>query len=162
MWINRSSYWQRLWSRLTSQLAHRKDWFWSSYLCSRLTKLILIQIELNWIWWHRLFWLNWFTSFLRKRLNSLFSLVCYMRMSWFSSNSRRFFIVDFINRVNQCYWMSGRFSSNSTIICFHWFYWSSDVVLSFDVVDHQVNKFLYTRFVVHRVAWMSNEINIVW
>ncbi len=42
-----------------------------------------------------------------------------------------------------------------------WFYWFSDVVLSFDVVDYQVNKFLYTRFVVHQVAWMSNEIDIM-
>jgi len=36
-------------------------------LCSRLTKLIWIWIKLNQIWWHKLFWLNWFTSFLKER-----------------------------------------------------------------------------------------------
>ena len=137
------------WSRLTSQLAHRRDWL-LTYLCSRLTKLIWIRIELNWIWWHKLFWLDWFTSFLREK-----SL-------WFSSNQWSYVLVDSIDWVNRCYWMSDRFSSNSTIICSRWFYWFSDVVLSFDVINHQINKFLYTHFVVHWVAWMSNEINIMW
>ncbi len=42
-----------------------------------------------------------------------------------------------------------------------WFYWFSDVVLSFDVVDHQVNKFLYTCFVVRQVSWMNIDTRIV-
>ena len=134
--------------------------------------LVFIADSLNWSWfessWIEFDDTDYFDStnsrafWEEKELNSLFSLVCFTRMSWFSSNSRRFFIVDSINRVNQCYWMSDRFSSNSTIICSRWFYWFSDVVLSFNVVDHQVNKFLYTCFVVHRVAWMSNEIDIMW
>jgi len=91
------------WSRLTSQLAHRRDWL-LTYLCSRLTKLIWIRIELNWIWWHKLFWLDWFTSFLREK-----SL-------WFSSNQWSYVLVDSIDWVNRCYWMSDRFSSNSTVL----------------------------------------------
>ncbi len=104
MWVNRSLHWQRLCSRLTSWLAHWRDQL-SAYHWSRLTKLIWIQIELNWIWWHRLFWLNWFTSFLKEK-ESL----------WFSSNQRSYVLVDSIDRVNRCYWMSDRFSSNSTVL----------------------------------------------
>ncbi len=51
---------------------------------------------------------------------------------WFSSNSRRFFIIDSINQFwMNAYWMSDKSSSNSMIICSHWFYESSHVVLVF-------------------------------
>jgi len=50
------------------------------------------------------------------------------------------------------YWISFRFSSNSMIIYFCWFYWFLDVVLSFEVIDHQIHKFLYTHFIV---SWVN-------
>ncbi len=41
-----------------------------------------------------------------------------------------------------------------------WFYWFSDVVLSFNVVDHQVNKFLYTRLIAEKsLRWFWCEEN---
>ncbi len=135
MWVDRSSHWQRLCSRLTrrNRLAHQRDRLLTC-LCSRLTKLIWIRIELNWIWWHRLFWLDWFTSFLKEG-ESL----------WFSSNQWSYVFVDSINRVNRCYWMSDRFSSNSTvlslILLIFWCYsvfrlrWSSDKTNFFILVS---------------------------
>ncbi len=35
---------------------------------------------------------------------------------WFSSNQWSYVFVDSIDRVNRCYWMSDRFSSNSTVL----------------------------------------------
>ncbi len=106
MWVDRSLHWQHLCSRLTrkNQLAHWRDRLLTC-LCSRLTKLIWIRIESNRIWWHRLFWLDWFTSFLKER-----------KSLWFSSNQWSYVLVNSIDRVNQCYWMSDRFSSNSTVL----------------------------------------------
>ena len=140
MWVDRSSHWQRL--------------------CSRLTKLIWIQIELNWIWWHKLFWLDWFTSFWERK-----SWTAYFHSSasreWVDSQAIH---EDSLSSILLIEWIDAtEWAIDSLAIqqsC-RWFYWLSDVVLSFEVVDHQINKFLYTRFVVRRVAWMNNEIDIM-
>jgi len=70
---------------------------------------------------------------------------------WFSSNQNLNLLILLID-LNWCYWLSNRFSSNHMIIYSRWFYWSLDVVLSFDVIDYQIHKFLYTCFVI---SWVN-------
>ena len=82
---------------------------------------------------------NWFklneersSVILWRKTNVCSTKKMFVRMIWFSSNSRRFFIVDFINRFwMNAYWMSDRSFSNSMIVCSHWFYKFFNVVLVF-------------------------------
>ena len=129
MWVDRSSHWQRLCSRLTRRnwLAHQRDWLLTC-LCSRLTKLTWIQIESNRIWWHRLFWLDWFTSFLREKREVCDSLAI---------NDHMFSLILLIEWINATEWAVDSLAIQQSC---RWFYWFSDVVLSFDCVDHQIKQ----------------------
>ncbi len=77
-------------------------------------------------------WMNDDAWWLKKKDVCLFNKEDVSESDWSWSNSRKFFIIDSINRFwMNAYWMSDRSSSNSTIVCFHWFYEFSDVVLVF-------------------------------
>jgi len=135
--IDRAMSWSSLWRRMSLKQTH-----YENVICSRLTKLI---------------WNSNRTEFddtdcfdstdsrafeakrERDKLNSLFWLVCFTSLSWFSSNQRKFFIVDSINRVNCAYLMSNKSSSDSNSLAVDSIELSS-VVQSFDCVDHQVKQ----------------------
>ncbi len=131
MWVDKSSHWQ--------------------HLCSKLTKLIWIWIELNWIWWHRLFWLDWFMSFFERR-----------KSLWFSSNQRSYVFVDSIDRMNRCYWMSDKFSSNSTVSSLILLtFWYCSVFRSRRSSDKQIslNSFRCSSSVLNEYWYSYHRIN---
>jgi len=131
VWFIKSNEWRSvLW------VDDRRESLWTCLLQEINKSFIFIRYVLK---YHSEEDENWFelneerSSVILKRKTNVCSIKkMFVKVIWFSSNSRKFFIIDSINWFwMNVYWMSNKSSSNSMIICSRWFYEFPDVVLVF-------------------------------